>query len=159
MGFDIYIGQGVGKARMKNGKLDVSKMEVERTHHDSAPTFPNDEVTGNGNSRHPSYTVWGEFTRSAGLEELFFDKKTGLMREHPGAQVLTFEHRDIIRQALADWKINHPDSKPGFEGHEFDSLRTVLDFTPDHTLARLIWLDYWVNWTVENCEFPVIYNF
>jgi hypothetical protein len=161
MGYDIYIGQGHGKAKMVNGVMDVSKMKVREAFGlPDAPVFENDQLTKNENHRHPSYTVWHEMTKQTGIEDLFFNKKTGLMREHPGTQLLTFEHRNQIRQAKERWLEKYPDAVPGFEPMVFETKPKEEDiFNPGWTLARITWLDFWVNWAVENCEFPVIYNF
>lgn len=41
----------------------------------------------------------------------------------------------------------HPTAKASFD-----------DGIPGGTLCRLTWLQYWVSWSLENCETPVIAN-
>lgn len=148
MSYDIYIGQAVFEElepeEIAEGLLP--QLRVNRTEQPDAPTFSNDEMTGNGNSRHPAYSTWHDVTKIVGLEDLFFNKKTGLMREHPGCFRLTNEHYNQIAAALERYQSRHPKAKPGFS----DEL--------DGVLARLIWLEWWVRWALANCKAPSIYN-
>lgn len=155
MSYSIYIGQGHGKARMKNGVLDVSKMEVPEVVREDAPNLPNDGFTNKSNNRHPGYSQWHDFTVEAGIEELFYHPEFGLLRPHPGTRLLTTGHRDIIKLARRNWEADHPNAVPGFWE---DDEPTEAEKDYDANLARLIWLDYWISWTVENCEFPCIEN-
>jgi hypothetical protein len=43
---------------------------------------------------------------------------------------------------------------PGFEGWGYEGPARY-----DYMLARLIWLDWWMRWALENCETPAIENF
>jgi hypothetical protein len=66
-----------------------------------------------------------------------------------------------IQKARAKWAKTHPDSIPGFVSDGFikDEYREEIDEErADPILARLIWLDYWMSWALENCEHPAIYN-
>ena len=172
MGYDIYIGNTEMEpveqyddeeeivtpySRVIDGKTVYYKPRVNETEQPDAPIFPNDEMTGNGNARHPGYTTWYNFTKNAGLYDLFFDEKTGLMREHPGHQPLEAHHAVEIGHALTRWREKHPDTTPGFEKFSFDQNAPIVGY--DYTLARLIWLDWWVKWALAHCEHPAIYNF
>lgn len=99
---------------------------------------------GNGqeNSRSPGYGQWDNFCQTAGIWDLFFDKKTGLMRQQPGSQVLRQHHHEQVQIALAKWLRDHPGADRGEDG--------ILD--------RLVWLDWWMDWTLENCRVPTIHN-
>jgi hypothetical protein len=111
-----------------------------------APTFVGDEMTGNGNGRHPGYSQWSDFCEAAGLHGLFFEKHVGLMSSHPGTFALRAEHHAIVRAALTNWQNNHPNATPGF-GDENDGV-----------LARLLWLDFWMGWALGNCARPAVHN-
>lgn len=135
MSYDIYIGkaeQGV----------------VKREELPMAPKFPNDEMTGQGNSRHPSYTGWGEFCREAGLYDLFFNKETGLMREHPGTVPLKECHLHVISEATANWMQRQKERgqvlPPGFEAWDPFDENEGTEQHYDYILARLLWLRFWV---------------
>jgi hypothetical protein len=146
MSYDIYIGNAEVEELEED---DVSyQIRVNRITLPDAPTFPGDEMTGNGNSRHPGYSQWSEFCRKSGLYNLFFDKEDGLMQSHPGNTALNESHSKVIEQALADWKEDHPNATPGFDNDLHDPI-----------LARLIWLDFWVKWALKNCEHPAIWNY
>lgn len=177
MGYDIYIGEitmqpiddeeaaymledgcTLEHARVIDGKTVYYKPYVGEIKQDDAPTFPNDEMTGNSNNRHPAYTGWSHFCDVTGLSALFFNNEDGLMREHPGIQPLKPEHALTIDQALKRWKEAHPHAVPGFEA--WDPLdRNCIEVGYDAILARLIWLDWWVKWALKHCEMPAIRNF
>lgn len=155
MSYDIYIGNAVVET-WDDGKFHVrvGKMSVEE-----APSFPNDHMTGKGNSRHPAYSGWSNFCREAGLYDLFFDKEDGLMRDHPGTFQITKTHLEAVRVALMAWVKAHPNTNPGFEEDDWmkPEFRDKI-INPDPILARLIWLEFWMNWAIENCENPAIHN-
>lgn len=166
MGYDIYIGNTIMEpveqyddeevivtpyARTTKGQICYYKPVVRKTERSpAAPIFPEDEMTGNGSSRHPGYTPWSNFCKMAGLTDLFFNDEYGLMREHPGHAELRLEHAQAIDSALKAYNAKYPGAIPRFGDGA----------TPaDAHLARLIWLDWWVKWALAHCEHPGIYNF
>lgn len=118
MSYDIYIGEAViSRPDLdEHNALSISTASVIQN---DAPTFPNDEMTGNGNGRHPGYSQWLDFCRTVGLYELFFDKDQGLMRQHPGTFLLRRCDRDRVRVALARWRDAHPGAVPGFGDRDY----------------------------------------
>lgn len=150
MSYDIYIG---------NAELQYDEYSTHATvngmRHDDAPVFPNDELTDQGNSRHPSYSGWSEFCEKAGLTDLFFGEE-GLMASHPGTEPITKDHAEIVDNALHAWKATHPGAKPGFDA--FDKSFRVTPTGLDGVLARLIWLSWWMHYALDNCERPAIHN-
>jgi hypothetical protein len=127
---------------------------VPHVERDDAPTFPHDEMTGKGNYRYPGYSGWADFCREAGLYDLFLDRDGGeaLMQNHPGIARLHPEHLTRIRAAL---KARRRTSTlpPGFAGWNGED-----EGKHDHILARLIWLEYWMDWALRECERPAIFN-
>lgn len=132
-----------------------------------APAFG--EPTDNSNSRWPSYTAWHDFCTEAGIHELFYGKgwnrdliryedcsddfhrERPLLNEHPGAAPLNDKDAAYVAAALARFRSERPDVVPGFSEEAAEDSAAA-------TLARLIWLDYWVSWAVTNCKRPVIAN-
>lgn len=155
MSYTIRIGQGHGKARTINGVIDVSKMKVPSMERKDAPQLPNDGMTGKENHRHPGYSQWHNFTLEAGIEDMFYHPVDGLLRPHPGTRILTPSHRETIKTARKQWEEKHPNAIPGFWA-DYEPTEEEKDY--DAILARLIWLDYWISWAVENCEFPCLQN-
>jgi hypothetical protein len=145
---DYTEGYTTEHSRIVDGKVCYYDPVVRETHHPEAPTFPNDEMTGNSNGRHPSYSGW---------HGLFFNEKHGLMREHPGHQPLKSWHAEEIERACARWKEEHPDAQPGFEKFSWEDDAVEVGYDP--ILARLIWLDWWVKWALSHCEHPALYNY
>ena len=153
MGYTFTIGNAVPKHSKDDFPYLSAGWEVEGMTHPDAPTFPGDEMTGNSNGRHPSYGVWSEFCRSVGLYDLFYDERGHLHAGHPGCIGLTVEDADRITAALKAYQATST-LPPGFEKDW--SYRGPANY--DYSLARLIWLEWWVRWAVTNCETPAIEN-
>ena len=148
MSYDIYIGEAaIDPPHLEDAADGYNEIRttVERLAQPNAPRFPGDVCTENENHRHPSYGGWSTFCEETGLVDLFFDKRTGLMREHPGTFRLLPSHLETVWAAVKGWKKTHK-RKPGFEEGE------------DFILARLIWLEWWMSWALENCRVPSIHN-
>lgn len=164
MGYTILIGNGVLESDWENeyGYPPSAEWVVKKVSLDEAP-YSND-LTGRSNTRSPSYTGWSDFVGTVGLRNMFYNTdKTGLMDRHPGCARLTKTHAEIIRQALEDYRSAHPDAVASFcECRQCEGpwSKSEVPHNPhcDGTLVRLTWLDFWVNWAVENCERPAIYN-
>lgn len=103
MGYTLSIGNAKVKSGKEFGEL-WARWTVEDTTHPEAPTFPNDTMTGNSNSRSPSYSAWYDFALCTGLERLFFDEDEGLMAQPPGCVLLTEAHHTEVLAALQRWQ-------------------------------------------------------
>lgn len=160
MGYSIYIGEAVIRVdREYGGSVDVTVAQT-----DGGPSFPGDVITGNTNSRSPSYSGWSEFCRRHHLYEMFFDEEKGLMREHPGVFLLTADHLAVVRAALDRHRTISPGAVPGWCTCVLcDSLIRAELTEPTHTnrdgdLARLLWLEHWISWALANCKVPAVRN-
>lgn len=167
MGYTLTIGNAKLRVCKEDLRVDV---DVDGFASDEAPTFKNDEMTGNTSSRSPSYTAWGEFSRAAGIEELFyglgwdrdrrgykecsdgFHREEGLLAHHPGVALLCQADLEYVKAAREKWQQEHPGTEPGFDGWSGES--TGLDYT----LARLLWLEFWIGYALANCEIPAFGN-
>jgi len=109
------------------------------------------------NSRSPSYAGWENFCTIAGPEvyELFFGggdtaednpRDAPLLASHPGYAVLTRYDLKVFREARIRRENTNGGRKPGF------------DWGLDDTLARLLWLEFWTEWALENCKVPILEN-
>lgn len=162
MSYDIYIGNAEpteldeddGEYRCACNGVCVAGVALP-----DAPSFPFDRMTANGNSRHPGYSQWAEFCDTARLHDLFHGKESGLMRQHPGTFALSREHLATVRSRREEWQARHPDAIPGWDWSipqldgDDDGVRGR-----DHILARLLWLEWWMDWALTNCERPAIHN-
>lgn len=153
MGYTFTIGNAIPVHNKADFPDLYASWEVEAAHDEHAPTFQNDELTGNGNSRSPSYTVWSDFCRTVGLYEFFYTPSGQLHAGHPGCIGITKEDADFVTAALSRYSAAAT-LPPGFE--------TDWDYhgpeNYDYHLARLIWLEWWMRWAVEHCETPAIEN-
>lgn len=158
MGYEIRIGNAVPHFDKDGGQL-YACWKVEPTATDKAPTFPNDEMTGNGNSRHPSYSSWTEFLRQTGLFDLFLGDD-GLMKDHPGCRIITKDHHAAVKSALDKWQ-EKATLPPGLSGSQITSsgYETFDEGKYDHQLARLMWLEFWMKYAIDTYETPAIENY
>jgi hypothetical protein len=167
MGYKLRIGN-LNVQYFQDEEDPCIRLRAECLRHDNAPAFG--EITDYGNSREPSYTAWHDFAQFVGLYNLFFGNEPfnkervrddALLANHPGCVPLTERHRCEINAALAAYKAKFPKAiptfgKPAQEGEIF----WVDKENPEENayMARLIWLHYWVNWALDNCEKPVFEN-
>lgn len=147
MGYSIYIGEYKVTPPDPEFPEDGEYICVEDVECDDAPTFLGDGMTGHSNSRHPSYGGWSDFAWEVGLHDFFFDQQTGLMREHPGTFDLEKSHLLAVQEALVEYRKEYPHIKPRFGASDVEA-----------NLARLIWLAWWIEWTLANCKRPSISN-
>lgn len=152
MGYTIRIGNAVPEFSKDYDELWAG-WRVDPASHDCAPVFANDEMTGNTNTRSPSYSGWHVFAEEVGLHDLFFKDYDGLMSSHPGCKMFTQQHLDEVQAALIKYQAK-TDLPAGFDEWGADSEN------PKHDgyLARLIWLEWWMRWALANCETPAIDN-
>lgn len=145
MSYSIYIGEAC---------LEASETEltaewiVKQEEEPDAPTCPGDDMTGRSNYRAPGTLPWINTISLAGLDDLFFQTDHGLMRDERRISHLTEAHYQEIHAALEHWQKCHPHATPRFGLEVADE---------DAVLARLIWLDWWVRWALNNCVHPALY--
>lgn len=149
MGYTLKIGEANIENYPEDGYMTIG---VESVENKEAPAFG--EPTDYTNSRWPSYTAWANFSRFVNLYEFFFDEDEGLIRQHPGVAPLTEKHRETVNKAYDDFLIKYPNTEAGFAPDGKDE-----DFPEaNQWLTRLVWLKYWVNWSLDNCKNPTFYN-
>jgi hypothetical protein len=149
MGYSITIGNAVPFHSKDEYEL-YACWDVESATSDDAPTFINDQMTGNSNGRHPSYSGWSDFLQKTDLGDLFYKD---LMEQHPGCVQIKPEHYERVHSALESYQ-KIATKPPGFGTWTDD----VGEIQYDPYLARLIWLDFWMKWALDNCETPAIRN-
>ena len=161
MSFSITIGNAIPEFLNESGEL-LARWTVKDVTLPDAPTFHND--TDQSNHRAPSYVAWGDFVYTHGLHECFFNKDTGLFRDHPGCVMLTPAHGALFSAALAKRR-SESTLPPGFIGEPYWKPNGApADWVHpeegkyDCHLARLIWLEWWTRWALANCETPAIEN-
>lgn len=165
MGYNFKIGNAC--LRYEKGDEYIN-IDVESATHPDAPAH--DEFVGIGNMRSPSYTAWSDFCREAGIFELFygqgwsredrrnmectedFHRESPLIASHPGAMALIPGDLEFVRAARIKREQTNGGKPPGFWNDD------GTDNGNDPTLARLLWLEFWFDWALANCEIPTIKN-
>ena len=149
----------IGNAKPHFSKADFpyldARWRVEDVKIESAPDFPND-FGGKSNMRMPSYTVWFSFCQNVGLFEFFYDETNRLRADHPGCIGITQEDVDLVSEALRVYQ-SKATLPAGFESS--DILKDDHIPSCDGDLARLMWLEWWMRWALENCQTPAIENY
>lgn len=114
---------------------------------ENAPAFG--EPTDYTNQRWPSYSSWEMFAKFVGLEDLFFDKMNVLclIKSRPGYTPLTITHKKIVDEVYDKFKKKYPNVKAKFDASD-----------ENRWFCRLVWLKFWIDWALVNCERPVFYN-
>lgn len=156
----------VGNAEVVANKEDFPELRadwyVKEITLPEAPSLPNDEYTGQTNVRSPSYSGWSDFCEAVGLYDLFYDRDEGFFANHPGCFGITQEAADLVTEALERYKAtvtrnaarqNREPLPPGFDPDDHDGAPLY-----DPQYARLIWLEFWMQWAMKNCETPAIAN-
>ena len=161
MGYSITIGTArlVAGVDIKWGEGFYANWEVEDDTDDAAPVFHGDSVTGNTNGRSPSYSAWAKFVEEVGLDKVFFDESEGLMRDHPGTQVLLPKHLKAFEDALKRREENDP-RPAGLDPRYNDPLnfgKQFEDATHDYHKVRLLWLLFWTRKALAS-PLPAIHN-
>jgi hypothetical protein len=171
MGYDLAIGEAHFTGCVEDAYMRVwAKPE----RHDDAPSFANDPLTGNSNMRSPGYSVWSNFCRETGLYGMFFGidgrlnpymepdpeshREVPIMADHPGYAVINQQDVDAIKAALDAHIQKHGNLTAGFRDWHEAEEDAPANANDCATRARLIWLYYWCDWAVKNCEWPVIAN-
>lgn len=149
MAYDIVIGQGV--IRTDDDEIGP-QMVVEEIILKDAPCFPNDP-TGQSNIRRPAYSVWSNFCKETGLTNWFFTPDGGVRGGHPGNFMITPMDIAVVSLALEKYKTTTIE-EPGF--NESWERRGPISYNGN--LARLIWLDWWMRWAIQNCTNPILTN-
>lgn len=103
MGYTFKIGNAVPKFSKDDGYLSA-RWVVEPMRRDDAPTFPHDEMTGNGNDRSSSYNVWSEFCKATGIYDVFYDERGHLHAGHPGCVMLKRSDLERVKEAREAWQ-------------------------------------------------------
>ncbi len=144
------------------GNLDIEPLdEGDALHLDSTPvrfivleiSLPKSETlhTPLGPSNHADfgYSRWREFCERVGIKEVFYDEEGSLHGNLPGALWLTPLVAETISGALEVLCGKYPDYKL----MDVVTEGSVLD----ENFHLLHWLDFWVTWSLKNCERPAIY--
>ena len=155
MGYSIVIGELEVEKHWDDG-IDSSciSFKARGEHHDEAPAFG--EPTDHENQRWPSYGAWSDCMKDAGMHDLFFDEGR-LIGGHPGVRLITKDLYSEFSKRKKAFETRHPNATPTY------GKADILNGDPSNpecnsTYCRIVWLDYWMKWALENCETPVIAN-
>lgn len=159
MGYDLTIGEAefkvdkVGDDFVDNIQEECIRVTVAEIKHDNAPAFG--EPTDYTNVRWPSYSSWAIFCEFAELEHVFYemdehDNCTGHLRGgHPGVMPITPSVKEEVDRAYKRLKMQYK---------TVDPTLGIFETEVGGAWARVQWLKYWIDWSLENCKVPVMVN-
>ena len=145
MGYNFTIGEAVIHTFDDDGLESSCRIGARGEHHDAAPAFG--EPTDHTNQRWPSYTGWFEFCKATGLMDVFYCDKR-INGGHPGVFPVTREMQVMVDTAMTRLRGLYPNASATYDN----------DDLIEGNLCRLTWLKYWVDWSLENCDQPVVAN-
>jgi len=158
MGYSITIGELEIETHDDDG-LDCTGLSFDAVgvSRDEAPAFG--EPTDYTNSRWPSYTSWSNCLRDAGIYDLFFDNGH-LIGGHPGVRLVTKEFVEEFKKRKQVFEQKYPNVQPTYGENHKGVFGEVDEDNPEENsvYCRVVWLDYWLTWALENCKVPVIAN-
>lgn len=141
MGYSIRIGEATINYDRDDQSVGIG---CEQVTHPDAPGFHSHD--DKSNSIAPSFSAWHELCHEAGITELFheyggpcregFHRETSLLSGR--AQPLLEGDLDYIRRA----RIRREQTNSG----------------DDSALSLLRWLEFWIEWALENCKIPIVWN-
>lgn len=103
---------------------------AEEMENNSSPLNPSGE--GYSNHWQPSYVSLHDFSTRTGLKKLFDE----ILENHPGCVSLKKSHLSLLRIPI----------------------KSRLKMFKEYDKERLLWLEFWFNWALENCVDPCISN-
>lgn len=147
MTYFFRIGEAVIVTRKEDSTLDI---EVLSTSVEACPLFID---SGKENFRHPGYSQWEKFCTIVGLHKHFFDKEKGILKRHPGIHLLAKKDLTAFKKARASWLKKYPEAKLALMGEDEENITEA-----DWIYYRLVWLCFWTEWALKNCEKPIFTN-
>lgn len=151
MGYTIKIGEAEVTIAPEENYI---YLDVKCCNLDNAPE---DIAYSKENVRMPSYTDWNDFCMETRLYNFFFNLEDGLMRNRPGSFLLNRNHYDIVEKAYNNYITTYPDAKT-IKSEEETKVLTDEEFNINYNLNRLEWLKFWIDWALNNCKNPIIFN-
>lgn len=146
MGYSITIGELSVDTSPEDG-LESSCIffSAKSVSIEGSPAFG--EPTDGTNMRWPSYSAWYKFMDYVGLKDIFYHSGN-LIGGHPGVRLVTTELLQRVQIAKTQMEMMTP-----------PPVATMENYTEKNGYyCRLIWLEYWCTWAINNCKVPVIAN-
>ena len=82
------------------------------------------------------------------------DERRSLRGGHPGVMPVTKHMLFRVKKAKMQLKGKYPNLTPEYDVPDI----TEKESEANGALCRLLWLEYWFEWALENCEHPVLVN-
>lgn len=137
----------IGDAVLQKPEIDNEKYPLELAHIEcEVREIEIDDAPYGKNSGGSSYTWFDGFARRVGLYPFFFERGRGLVSDHPAIVAIFPRHLLEVQGALEEYRSKHPDAA------------TEGGWPRDHTLAFLVWFEWWMRWALENCARPAMQN-
>jgi hypothetical protein len=137
---------------------EIEAWDIERTTSPTAPIFPNDAILEPfGNWRYVDYPVWKALAEECGIQEWL-----GRIIDSQNSDIIQALNEDDYRTVSEAYLLRTAfnEGKPGWDFQrdmlEPDQSVGELPSRFDEYLARLLWLRFWIRWSLDNCEAPSV---
>jgi hypothetical protein len=131
MGYTLIIG-------------DINGGQIAEVTSEQAPAIEGAGPHSRMNKSQPSYAGMEDLCSLIGLRQMFFEE---LLVKRPGVAPITARHARAVSLARQRYQRDHPQAQPRYEQSDEDGH-----------LARLVWLEWWMQWALEHCHHPGIQN-
>lgn len=152
MGYNLSIGNAKIECESNDHYICIS-CDIVRV--DDAPDYG--DVNGKMNIRWPSYSQWANFAQEVNLHEFFFNKDSGVMRNHPGEYFLTEDDYQVIKDAKVEYVNKYGTDLIDIENYIMSDVSEDVDIIK-YNFIRLHWLEYWVRYALDHYEYPIFKN-
>ncbi len=160
MGFDFAIGEGF----INHEDDEYIYIGVDGVKNPDAPNLGHNDISGTGNSRHPSYISFHDFATRNNIKEIFYEEDR-IKGGHPGCFKITESMCLTLEERVKTFEEKHPDvvcpsTVPCTVAPE-DKFKMSLccGLTEDSwDYGKLRWYAFWFRWALNNCKIPVFHN-
>lgn len=159
MGYSFTIGdlKKVVEKYEEDGVIEeYENWSAETIELENAPAFG--EPTDRTNERWPSYSAWSEFAEFTNIYDLIYSDTGHLIGSHPGYLELTDDFQKNLKKRKKEFEEKYPKVEATY-GNKTSIFEADPNNPPENYFyCRLVWLDFWVDYALENCETPAIVN-
>ncbi len=151
MGYNLTIGEAKIITYTEDGLESASAVGAKSIARYDAPSFG--EPTDGTNERWVSYTSWWDFCEFVGLTHAIYDSEQRSLRGgHHGAFPINEEFKKEVDAAMVRLREKYPFAVAIYGENEND--------VPEENgaMCRLVWLQYWTNYALDNCTSPMFAN-
>lgn len=130
------------------------KWSAETIKLENAPAFG--EYGDYTNERYTHNSLWLKFSEFVNIKDMFYNENEKLVGKEIGYLKLTHSFLEELRKRIKVFKGKYPDAEATYGDNNLRSLNDFSTPVENLFLCRLVWLEFWINYAIENSENPAI---